>query len=142
MHDVGKQKIPGSILNKPGKLTAQEFEIIKTHTFLGEETLRNIKGDLGEMARTCCLYHHEWFDGGGYWGKRIDSLPFYVQFVAISDVFIALVSKRAYKHAWHPDEAMDYIQNKAGTQFSPELVSVFLSLVQSDSRVPAFSMGR
>ena len=140
LHDIGKQRIPAEILNKPGKLDAHEFEIIKTHTTLGAEILVSIQGELGVMARECCLYHHEWFDGKGYWGRRIGDLPYYLQYVAISDVFAALISERPYKHAWPPAEAVQYIQSKAGTQFDPELVEVFLYLVRDDSRVKALFM--
>ena len=135
LHDVGKQKIPDSILNKPGKLTTREFKIMKTHTYLGAEMLKGIQGELGIMARACSMYHHEWFNGGGYWGRRTNDLPFYVSFVAISDVFIALISERAYKPGWPLKNAVAHIKKLAGTQFNPELVKVFLSLVQNDSRV-------
>jgi len=141
LHDVGKRKIPVSILNKPGKLDGREFEIIKTHTVLGAEILASLNGELGIMARQCCLYHHEWFNGGGYWGKSADELPYYVQYVAISDVFTALCSVRQYKSAWPPADAMRYIESKSGTQFDPWLVDVFLSLVRDDKRVPALFSG-
>lgn len=142
LHDIGKRKISSSILDKPGKLTEAEFEIIKTHTLLGAEMLSSMQGELGEMARTCCEFHHEWYNGGGYWGKRTDDLPFFVPYVAVSDVFTALVSARSYKEAWPPENAMDYIQKQAGTQFAPELVEVFLWLVQHDKRVSAVFHGR
>jgi putative two-component system response regulator len=140
LHDIGKQKIPEVVLNKPGALDEHEFEIIKAHTTLGTEILMSVQGELGVMARTCCLYHHEWFNGEGYWGRRIGDLPFYVALVAISDVFTALISERPYKSAWPPGEAVQYIQSKAGTQFDPELVEVFLSVIRDDSRVPALFM--
>ena len=142
LHDIGKQKIPAEILNKPGKLTAQEFDVIKTHTVLGAEMLTSIQGELGVMARVCCEFHHEWYDGNGYWGRRMGDLPFYVPFVAISDVFTALVTKRVYKEPWPPLEAMDYIQEKAGTQFDPKLAEVFLWLIRHDGRVKALFDGR
>jgi len=93
------------------------------------------------MVRDCCLYHHEWFNGCGYWGKHNYELPQYVSFVAISDVFIALMSKRPYKNAWPPNEVMKYIQNKAGTQFNPELVYMLISLIQADNCLPAIFNG-
>jgi putative two-component system response regulator len=143
LHDVGKLRLPAALLNKPGKLDAHEFEVIKTHTVLGAKMLQGLQGELGVMARTCCLYHHEWWNGCGYCGRRIDELPLYVSITAISDVYIALISKRPYKHAWPQHEAMAYIQSKAGTQFNPALVKGFLSLIRSDSRVPAiFTEGR
>lgn len=141
LHDVGKMKIPASILNKPGKLDAREFEVMKTHTKIGAEILSSITGELGVMARAVCLYHHERYDGGGYWGKRYDELPNYVHFTAMSDVFTALISSRPYKQPWPPTEALDYIQSQSGKQFSPALVSVFIPLVRSDSRVRALFEG-
>ncbi|MDL2232151.1 HD domain-containing protein [Ruminococcaceae bacterium OttesenSCG-928-L11] len=137
LHDIGKQKIPPEIVGKPGKLTADEFEIMKKHTIIGAELLGGMEGSLGKMAREICLNHHEWHNGGGYWGRRLDDLPDFVQFVAISDVFTALLSERVYKQPWPPHEATAYIQKQAGTQFSPELVEVFLWLVQHDKRVSA-----
>jgi putative two-component system response regulator len=140
LHDIGKIKIPRSILDKRGKLSADEFETVKTHTVIGAEMLTSITGDIGEMARACCLYHHEYWNGGGYWGRYTNDLPFYIPMVAISDVFTALISERPYKQAWPPGEALAYIQSQAGTQFSHKLVGVFLDLIQNDSRVPAIFM--
>lgn len=137
LHDIGKVKIPESILNKPGKLDGREFEIIKAHTRLGAELLESIRGSLGEMARLIALYHHEWWSGGGYFGRHTDELPCYISIVAIADVYTALVCERPYKHAWPPEEALAYIQNQAGNQFSHALVKVFLPLAQNDSRVSA-----
>jgi len=137
LHDIGKQKIPGNLLNKSGKLTGREFEIVKSHTRLGAGMLASIQGNLGEMARTIALYHHERYDGKGYWGIRTCELPCYVPVVAISVVFVALISKRPYKSAWPPEEALDYIQNQAGLQFNPVLVGTFISLVRSDNSISA-----
>lgn len=137
LHDVGKQRIKKAILDKPGKLTPQEFEVVKTHTILGAEMLSGLEGELGKMARDCAMWHHEWHNGSGYWGKRMGDLPQFVAFTAISDVFCALIHRRCYKEPWPPREAMDYIQKQAGTQFSHELAEVFLWLVQYDSRVTA-----
>jgi len=137
LHDIGKMKIPEYILNKPGKLTENEIEIMKTHTVLGAEILSGLKGELGYMAKTICLFHHEHQNGGGYFKKLADELPVYVAVVAISDVYIALTSERAYKRAWTHGEAIDYIKKQAGTQFNPVLVESFLSLMQDENRVPA-----
>jgi putative nucleotidyltransferase with HDIG domain len=78
LHDIGKQKIDPAILNKPGKFTAREFEIMKTHTVLGAEMLRSFQGALGEKARLIAQYHHERWDGRGYWGKQAGELPFFL----------------------------------------------------------------
>jgi putative two-component system response regulator len=136
-HDVGKQKIDGSIINKPGKLTAAEMELIKTHTTLGAGMLASIQGNLGVMARNICLWHHEFHNCGGYWGKAAGRLPPYIPMVSICDVYIALITERIYKSAWSQAAALEYIQNQAGTQFSHELTDRFCSLITGDSRVPA-----
>ena len=129
LHDVGKHKLPDKILNKPGRLNEREFGIIKSHTILGAEILSGFHGGFKEMAKKIALFHHERYDGGGYWGIRTEELPYYVPIVAISDVFTALVSKRPYKHAWPTDEAIEYINNKAGTQFCPDLTKMFIALI-------------
>ena len=162
LHDIGKEKINPAILNKPGKLTAEEFEVIKTHTTLGAEMLASVEGGIGELLHEVCLYHHEWHNGGGYWGKRLNDLPVACQLISVCsefsplakthfvrrtlhsvpDVFCALMSRRCYKEPWPPHEAMDYIKKQAGTQFSPELTEVFLWLVEHDERVAALFEGR
>ena len=142
LHDIGKQKIPQSILDKPGKLTAREFDIVKTHTTLGAEMLDSLQGKLGDMARTVAIYHHERYDGQGYWGKSIYELPHYLQFVTIADVFTALVCGRPYKEPWPPHDALAYIHSQSGAQFNPLLVDVFIPLARDDSRVMALYEGR
>ena len=137
LHDIGKQKLPAEILNKPAKLEPYEFEIIKTHTVLGANMLVDMQGEEGEMARNCCLYHHEHFDGCGYWGRRTDDLPFYIPIISICDVALALLSKRPYKEPWSPEETLTHIKSIAGKQFSPELVEIFTWTIQNDNRVPA-----
>ena len=135
LHDLGKQKIPASILNKPEKFTLKEFEIVKTHTTLGAEMLMSIQGELGVMARATALYHHEYYDGSGYLGKHTDELPFYLPIVTISDVFVALIIRRPYKQAWTTKEALSYIQEQSGKQFSPALVKIFLPMMLHDDRI-------
>jgi len=138
LHDIGKLKIPESILYKKGRLDSNEFEIIKTHTVLGAKLLSGIQGEIGDMVRTVCLYHHEWYDGSkSYWGKRTIDLPEYVPIVSVCDVFTALMAKRSYKEPWPPDKVFEYIQHQAGTQFDPELVKAFLSLLQFNNSIPA-----
>ena len=141
LHDCGKSRIPKSILDKPGKLTAREYEIVKRHTVIGQEMLSCLRGGFGEMARNVALNHHEQWDGRGYWGKPGRALPPYVGIVAICDVLAALLNSRAYKPPWPPDEALAYIKSRAGTQFCPGLAEIFVSLVIGDSRVPAIFMG-
>jgi putative two-component system response regulator len=142
LHDIGKQKIPESILNKPGKLTAREFGIIKNHTLLGAETLTAMQGELGAMAVKIALFHHEHWDGNGYWGVPCCCLPDYVGITAICDVFTALMAARCYKDAWPPEEALAYIQKQSGTQFSGELTGAFITLIRNDERVSDIFKGR
>ncbi len=141
-HDIGKQKISGSIIRKPGKLTTAEMEIMKTHTTLGAGMLMSIHGKLGVMARNICLWHHEFHNGKGYWGKLAGELPPYISIVSICDVYVALINAREYKTAWPQDAALEYIYNRAGTQFSRELADKFCSLVTGDNRVPAILSGK
>lgn len=137
LHDLGKQKIPANILNKPGKLTPREFEIVKTHTTLGAEMLVSVQGKLGAMVRATALYHHEYYDGSGYWNKHTDELPFFLPIVTISDVFVALIAHRPYKQVWTKKEALGYIRDQVGKRFSPALVDVFLPLIRHDDRISA-----
>ncbi len=129
LHDIGKQAIPAYILNRPGPLTAVEMDIMKTHTAHGAEMLSTMPGDLGRVVRAACLYHHEWHNGGGYWGKRATELPAYIPVISICDVFMALTSDRPYKKAWSQAAALDYLRQQAGTQFSGELVDEFHALM-------------
>lgn len=136
LHDIGKFKIPKIILNKPGSLTNDEFEIVKTHTVLGAEMLKSIQGKIGDMARAVCLYHHEWFDGSkSYWGIRASDLPIYIPIISMCDVFTALIAKRSYKKPWSLHEALAYIRSHSGTQFSPELVNKFILLIQRNDHI-------
>ena len=141
LHDIGKQKMSG-IINKPGVLDTREFEIVKTHTTLGADMLIGIQGELGDMARTICRYHHEWRNGYGYWGIRSGELPEYVEIVSICDVYTALRYERIYKPEWSREDAVKYIKKQADTQFSHELVNDFVLLIQTDSRVSAIFMDK
>ena len=136
LHDIGKQKIQ-HLVNKPGKLTAAEFEVMKTHTTIGAAMLKTFQGELGEMAFNIAKWHHENWDGSGYFGKRLSELPFYIEMVAIADTFTALCVQRSYKEPWPPEEALAYIQSQADIRFSPALVDIFIPLVRNDSRVKA-----
>ena len=132
LHDVGKINIPDAILNKAGKLTPEEFEIMKTHTTAGKKILENaissMEGDnYLKEARNMAAYHHERWDGKGYpEGLHGEVIPLSARVMAIADVFDALSSPRVYKPAFPFDEAVRIIREGAGTQFDPLCVEVFL----------------
>lgn len=128
MHDVGKIAIPDTILQKPGKLTEEEFEIIKTHTIHGFKILSGSNLPVLKQAADIALNHHEKFDGTGYPGrKRGEKIPLVGKMMAIVDVYDALSHKRCYKDAIPLDEVKEYIINQKGKHFDPNLVDVFIN---------------
>ena len=141
LHDIGKQRIPDYVQRQTGPLSPEDYDIMKTHTAHGAEMLASVQGDLGGMIRTVCIYHHEWHNGGGYWGMTSEELPAYVFIVAICDVYIALISERPYKKAWSNEDALAHIAGLAGTQFSQLLVETFLAMTRCDRRVGAIVKG-
>lgn len=126
MHDIGKLMIPPEILEKPAKLTKEEFEIIKTHVTYGEELLKNSPGEVMNMARKIALQHHERWDGNGYLGYKGEEIDYLARFVTVADVFDALVSKRSYKEGWAPKDAFNEIVEQRGKQFAPYAVDIFI----------------
>ncbi len=127
MHDVGKIGIPDTILLKRGALTAQEFEIMKTHTTIGARILANPKSSILSCAREIALSHHEHWDGGGYpLGLARQDIPIAGRIVRLADVFDALVSVRPYKRPYPFQVAVDLIRRGSGTQFDPAVVEAFL----------------
>lgn len=127
MHDIGKIGISDSILLKPGKLSDDEFQIMKTHASIGYSLLYEKDDEILSMAATIAHDHHEKFDGTGYPnGKKGDEISLEGRITAIADVFDALTSKRPYKEAWSFDEAIKYIRTCKYKHFDPKLVEVFL----------------
>ena len=126
MHDVGKIMIPETILEKPGKLTDAEFEIIKKHTEYGKKMLETSPGELFHISTQIAYQHHEKWDGTGYIGVKANEIPQCARCVALADVFDALVSRRAYKNPWSPQEAYDEIVSQRGKQFDPDVVDAFM----------------
>lgn len=127
LHDIGKIAIPKAILNKPGRLTAEEFEIMKTHAQEGAELLHRIKlreeEPLIQTAYQICRWHHERYDGKGYPdGLKGDEIPISAQVVALADVYDALTSKRVYKDAFSHEKAMEMILNGECGAFNPLLL--------------------
>lgn len=130
LHDVGKIGIPDSILLKPGKLTAEEYEIMKTHTTIGCEFFKNVEGmwdeDYARTSYEICRHHHERSDGNGYPDHlKGDDIPIAAQLVSVADVYDALVHKRCYKEAFSKEKAFDMILRGECGIFSPELMECF-----------------
>jgi putative two-component system response regulator len=127
MHDVGKIGIPDKIMLKPGKLTQDEFEVIKTHTTIGARLLSRSKSGILKMAREIALCHHEKFNGTGYpSGLAGTKIPLSGRIVAIADTFDALTSKRPYKDPYPPEMALDIIRNGRGEHFDPRITDLFI----------------
>jgi len=131
LHDVGKIAVKDSILSKPGKLTAEEFESIKAHTTFGEKVILRLKektmdSDFLEYARIFAVSHHEKWDGNGYpKGLKGEDIPLLGRMMAIGDVYDALVEPRPYKGAFSHEEAVDIILKGKGNHFDPVLIDVF-----------------
>ncbi len=126
MHDLGKLMIPSEILEKPGRLTDEEFAEIKKHPCFGEHLLHNVEGETMTLARTIALEHHERYDGRGYPnGEKGEEISLEGRIVAVADVYDALTSRRSYKEAWDPKRAYDEILKGKGTQFDAAVVDAF-----------------
>ena len=135
LHDIGKINIPESILNKPGKLTKEEFETMKTHTTIGADILDKLpfqqESELVKTAYSICRWHHERWDGRGYPdGLKGDEIPIAAQVVALADVYDALTSERCYKKAFDHDTAVQMILNGECGQFNPLLLECLTSAAQ------------
>jgi putative nucleotidyltransferase with HDIG domain len=129
LHDIGKIGITDVILLKPGKLSDQEFEVIRTHTTIGAEILSGSESPLLRLAQQIALTHHERWDGRGYpVGLPGEEIPLAGRIVAVADVFDALTHERPYKVAWPVEQAVDEIVSQAGRQFDPGLVEAFSRL--------------
>ncbi|MCL4492940.1 MAG: response regulator [Nitrospirae bacterium] len=128
MHDVGKIGIPDGVLLKPGKLTDDEFKIIKLHTVIGGKILGGTTLPLLELAREIAITHHERWDGNGYpLGLKGNDIPMSGRMVAVADVFDAITSERVYKAAWPIEKALTYIKEMREKQFDPEVVDAFFA---------------
>ncbi|MEI7547261.1 MAG: HD domain-containing phosphohydrolase [Actinomycetota bacterium] len=130
LHDIGKIAIPDTILMKPGPLTPEEFEVVKTHTTYGAEILSGSSSPTVQLAEEVALNHHEQWGGGGYpSGLAGDAIPFSGRIVAIADVYDALISARPYKRAWTALEAVHYVVDGHGTRFEPRMVEAFVKVM-------------
>lgn len=133
LHDIGKVGVPDAILQKPGKLTSEEFEIIKTHSTLGGDALRDVEVNIeGQtfltLSKEIAYHHHEWWDGTGYpMGLKGEQIPLSARIVSIADVYDALTSRRSYKEAFSHNKAVRIIVSERGTHFAPDVVDAFLA---------------
>lgn len=133
MHDVGKIGIPDNILLKRGRLSADEWEIMKTHTTIGEKILSGCHSDLLVTAALLARTHHEKWDGSGYpSGVKGQEIPLISRIVAICDVFDALLSRRPYKEPWTAEATIAYIKEESGKHFDPIIVKAF------EEKLPSF----
>jgi HD-GYP domain-containing protein (c-di-GMP phosphodiesterase class II) len=132
LHDIGKIAVSDVILNKPGRLTEEEFVIMKSHTIAGQEILEKAKSAVSESsyldeAQRLAAYHHEKWDGTGYpYGLAGEEIPLSARIMAVADVFDALVSKRSYKEGFPVETAFAIIEEGIGTHFDPQVARAFL----------------
>lgn len=128
MHDVGKIGIPDYILLKPGKLTVEEFEVMKGHARLGHELLKDSHSEIMRAGAEIAISHHEKYDGSGYpHGLKGQGIPLFGRIVAVADVFDALTSERPYKKAWPLEEAVRFLEEGRGRHFDPLCVEALLA---------------
>ena len=141
LHDIGKIAIPESILCKPGKLTPEEFETMKTHASIGAKILEPVRFPFPvvEVVRS----HHERWDGTGYPdGLKGEEIPIGARILSVTDVYDALTTDRAYRRAWSRAETMEYLQKHMGSHFDPIVVSTFLRMLRDeDERAAAMVDG-
>ncbi len=130
VHDVGKLGIPEAILNKPGKLTEEEWEIMKRHPKIGVEVLKSLHSF--EMVMPWIEYHHERIDGKGYYGIAGDRIPLAARIIAVADTYSAITMQRSYKAPRTHDEAITIIKEAAGTQLDAQLVSIFCNIPKEE----------
>ncbi|VAW79643.1 Response regulator [hydrothermal vent metagenome] len=128
MHDIGKIGIPDEILRKPGRLTHGEFEIMKTHTQIGYEILKDSPSKYLQMGAIIALSHHERFNGAGYPNQLGgEEIPLIARIVSIADAYDALTSERPYKPRWKMQKALDYINQQRGRFFDPDCLDAFMA---------------
>lgn len=141
LHDIGKITIPDSVLTKPGKLTVEEYDVIKTHAKAGADMIRDnmsqmVSEDFLQVACDMAQYHHEKWNGKGYpEGLKGEEIPLTARILAITDVYDALVSKRQYKEGMTIDEAFAIMEKERGENFEPEILDVFFDLREELERL-------
>jgi energy-coupling factor transport system substrate-specific component len=129
LHDIGKIGIPDSVLNKPAKLTDEEYKIMKSHVTIGAQILKDFT--LIENATDGALYHHERYDGKGYvYGLKGDEIPENARVIGIADAFDAMTSKRVYRKPMDKEYVLNELRNGSGTQFDPYYLKILLELIE------------
>jgi HD-GYP domain-containing protein (c-di-GMP phosphodiesterase class II) len=130
MHDIGKVAIPDSILQKPGKLTPEEYEIMKTHTLIGHNILKQSRREILSAAATIAVQHHEKWNGKGYpYGIGGEDIHIHGRITAVADVFDALTSDRCYKKAWELEQVLNLFRVERGAHFDPQMVDVLFKML-------------
>ncbi|WP_231920526.1 HD-GYP domain-containing protein [Magnetospirillum sp. XM-1] len=145
LHDLGKISVPDHILLKPGRLTPEEYNVMKGHVARGVEIVDLMVGDMGlqslphfHMLRNVIAYHHEAMDGSGYpYGLKGTEIPLEARIAAVADVFDALTSARPYKEPWTNDAAFDLLQSQAGVKFDPDCVAALIDSVATIGDIQA-----
>lgn len=136
LHDVGKIGVPDSILLKPGKLSAREFEIIKTHTTIGADILSDAKAEILQVAQVIAVSHHENWNGTGYpQGLSGENIPLIGRIVKLVDVFDAITSRRPYKEPYPIETALDMIIREREKLFDPELADIFIASINDIAEI-------
>ena len=130
LHDVGKLGVPESILNKPGKLDAGEWEVMKQHPKIAMDLLRTLPSF--DEIKDWILYHHERIDGNGYYGVPGDEIPMAARIIAVCDTYSAITMRRSYKDKKTHEEAMEIISDAAGTQLDPDIARIFMTIPKDE----------
>ena len=130
LHDVGKLGVPEAILNKPGKLNAQEWDVMKQHPKIAMDLLKPIPSF--DEIKDWILYHHERIDGNGYYGLPGKDIPTAARIIAVCDTYSAITMRRSYKDRRTHEEAVEIIKNVAGTQLDPDIVKIFISIPKEE----------
>ena len=136
LHDIGKIGIPEHILFKPGRLTEDEYQLIKTHPIIGYEMIKHVKRYESTGILDIVLYHHERYDGKGYpRGLKDENIPLVARIIAVADTYDAMSSKRVYRDAIELEDILMEIERNKGKQFDPVIVDAFLSLFEKKEEV-------
>lgn len=143
LHDIGKIAIPDQILRKPGRLTVDEFDLMKKHALIGARILKGSRFPLLRTAYEIALYHHECWDGTGYpHAMKGSAIPLTARIVAVADAFDALIHERPYKRAWSVEESLSELQSCSGTRYDPQVIEALIKVAIEEGLLrPPISTG-